>query len=259
MNQFSPLLERDVVINDVRIHMAVQDGKGTALIFLHDSLGCIRLWRDFPQQLAAQTGQPVYLYDRQGYGQSQAFDTDHRDLEYMHREADTLIAFMDACALDKAILFGHSDGGSIALLTAAQYPDRIQAIITEGAHIFVEDITLNGIREAVVQYNTTELPQKLAKYHGDKTDAVFRAWADTWLRPDFRDWNIEHRLAALTCPALVLQGVDDEYGSAMQVQRIQEQVSGTIETWLVPGAKHSPHKEQAAAVLHRCALFLQQK
>ena len=247
------------MVNDVRIHMAMQDGKGTPLIFLHDSLGCIRLWRDFPQQLAAHTGQPVYLYDRQGYGQSQAFSTDYRDLEYMHREADTLIAFMDACALDKAVLFGHSDGGSIALLAAARYPDRIEAIITEGAHIFVEDITLEGIREAVVQYNTTELPQKLAKYHGDKTDAVFRAWADTWLRTDFKDWNIEQHLPAITCPALILQGVDDEYGSAMQVQRIQELVSGPVDTWLIPGAKHTPHKEQPAMVLQRCASFLQQE
>lgn len=247
-----------MLVKDIRIHIAMQEGKGMPLIFLHDSLGCTRLWRDFPQQIAAQTGHTVYLYDRQGYGQSQAFSSQYRELDYMHDEADTLIGFMDACSLDQAILFGHSDGGSIALLAAAKYPQRIQAIITEGAHIFVEDITLNGIREAVVQYNTTTLPQKLAKYHGDKTDAVFHSWADTWLRPDFKNWNIEHSLPAITCPALVLQGVDDEYGSPLQVQRIAELVSGPIETWLIPEAKHTPHKEQPATVLQRCVSFLQQ-
>lgn len=256
MNQFPPLQEQDVLVKGIRIHMGMQEGNGLPIIFLHDSLGCIRLWRDFPQQVAALTGQAVYLYDRQGYGQSQPFSTQYRELDYMHREADTLIDFMDACGLDKAVLFGHSDGGSIALLAAAKYPQRIQAIITEGAHIFVEDITLSGIREAVVQYSTTALPQKLAKYHGDNTDPVFHAWADTWLRPDFRNWNIEDCLHDIFCPTLVLQGEEDEYGSPMQVQRIQEQVSGQVETWLIPGARHTPHKEQPAAVLQRCVSFL---
>lgn len=256
MNQYSPLTEVDVQIKDIRIHMAMQKGNGFPLIFLHDSLGCTRLWRDFPQQVAAETGQPVYLYDRQGYGQSQSFSNEYRDLDYMHREADTLIDFMDACGLEKAVLFGHSDGGSIALLAAAKYPQRIQGIITEGAHIFVEEITLNSIREAVTLYSTNALPQKLAKYHGDNTDPVFHAWTDTWLRPDFRDWNIEDCLHQITCPSLILQGEEDEYGSPVQVQRIQEQVSGPVKTWLIPGAKHTPHKEQPAAVLQCCVSFL---
>ena len=242
--------------HNIRIHMAMQEGKGLPLIFLHDSLGCVRLWRDFPQQLAAETEQPVYLYDRQGYGRSQAFSNQYREPDYMHREADTLIAFMDICGLEKAVLFGHSDGGSIALLAAAKYPQRIQAIITEGAHIFVEDITLKGIRAAVVQYAQTDLARKLAKYHGDHTEPVFRAWTDTWLRPDFRNWNIEDQLPQINCPALILQGEEDEYGSPLQVQRIQEQVTGPAETWLIPGAKHTPHKEQAAVVLQRCISFL---
>jgi pimeloyl-ACP methyl ester carboxylesterase len=259
MNHFSPLPEQDVLVKGIRIHMVMQEGNGLPIIFLHDSLGCIRLWRDFPQQVAALTGQAVYLYDRQGYGQSQAFSTQYRELDYMHREADTLIDFMDTCGLDKAALFGHSDGGSIALLAAAKYPQRIQAIITEGAHIFVEDITLNGIQEAVELYNTTALPRKLAKYHGDNTDPVFHAWADTWLRPDFRNWNIEDALHHISCPTLVLQGEEDEYGSPMQVQCIQEQVSGPVETWLIPGAKHTPHKEQPEVVLQRCVAFLQEQ
>jgi len=256
MNQYPPLQEQDITVKNVRIHMAMQEGKGIPLIFLHDSLGCTQLWRTFPQHLASLTGQAIYSYDRQGYGRSQAFSSNYRALDYMHREADTLIDFMDVCGLDTAIVFGHSDGGSIALLAAARHPERITAIITEGAHIFVEEITLQGIRAAVREYSETDLPEKLAKYHGSNTEPVFRAWTETWLRPDFTDWNIEDQLAQIHCPALILQGAEDEYGSAAQVAHIASQVSGPVRSVIIPDARHTPHKEQPEDTLAHCVLFL---
>ena len=142
--------------------------KRPTLILLHDSLGCIALWRDFPKQLSTATQCNVLVYDRLGYGNSDSFITEERDNFYMESEADLLNDLLELFQIDEAILFGHSDGGTIALLTAAKYPNRIKAVITEGAHVFVEEITINGIKEAIIQYETTDLKQKLEKYHENK-------------------------------------------------------------------------------------------
>lgn len=226
------------------------------LVFLHDSLGCIRLWRDFPARLAAATGCPALVYDRRGYGQSAPFGGQPRGLDYLAAEAPVLDQLLEACAIERAILFGHSDGGSIALLAAALYPGRVAAVLTEGAHVFVEDLTLAGIRAARQQYHRTNLPERLARYHGPKTDAVFRAWTDTWLQPAFRAWNIEACLLRIQCPVLVLQGEADEYGTAAQVAAIAGQVSGPARGVLLPGAAHTPHKEAPDATLHLAAEFV---
>ncbi|GAB3830472.1 alpha/beta fold hydrolase [Hymenobacter jeollabukensis] len=226
------------------------------LVFLHDSLGCIRLWRDFPARLAAATGCPALVYDRRGYGQSAPFDGPARHNDYLADEALVLRQLLDACGIARAILFGHSDGGSIALLAAARYPARVAAVLTEGAHVFVEDLTLAGIRAAQQQYYGTNLPERLARYHGSKTDAVFHAWADTWLRPAFRSWNIEAELPRIQCPVLVLQGEADEYGTVAQVEAIARQVSGPAEAVLLPGAAHSPHKEAPNETLRLATDFV---
>ncbi|MCC3156740.1 alpha/beta hydrolase [Hymenobacter sp. 15J16-1T3B] len=226
------------------------------LVFLHDSLGCIRLWRDFPARLALATGCHALVYDRRGYGQSTPFSGEPRGLDYLAAEAPVLHQLLDACQVDRAVLFGHSDGGSIALLAAARFPTRVAAVVTEGAHVFVEDLTLAGIRAAQAQYLTTNLPERLARYHGDKTDAVFRAWADTWLLPEFRDWNIESHLPRIGCPVLVLQGAADEYGTAAQVEAIARQVGGPAEAVLLPGAAHSPHKEAPHETLRLAVDFV---
>ena len=198
----------------------------------------------------------VLVYDRQGYGKSCPFSYKNRDIRYLEQEADILNDLLKHWNIDKAILFGHSDGGSIALLTAAKYPERILGVIAEGAHIFVEEVTLSGIREAIQLYQTTDLKTKLEKYHGHKTEAMFWAWAGTWTSPQFRNWNIEAFLPLVMCPSLIIQGHDDEFGSAAQVQGIVGQTTGPSQALLIPGAKHTPHKEQPDKVLEMAAAFI---
>ncbi|WP_138429822.1 alpha/beta fold hydrolase [Fodinibius saliphilus] len=226
------------------------------LVFLHDSLGCIELWRDFPEKLAKQTKCNLIIYDRQGYGQSPPFSYSNRDKDYMELEADILHKLLRYWEVNDAILFGHSDGGSIALIAAAKYPKNIRGIITEGAHIFVEDITIEGIREAIKMYETTDLKSKLAKYHGDKTEQMFWAWAGTWTSEDFREWNIEKHLPSVTCPSLVIQGSNDEYGSLKQVRGIVDKTNGRSRKLVIPGAKHTPHRTKAELMLEETNRFV---
>ena len=226
------------------------------LIFLHDSLGCIALWRDFPERLSEAAQCNLLVYDRLGYGESAPMPTSHRENSYLEHEADVLHSLMAHCGITDAILFGHSDGGSIALLVAAKYPSYIRGVVTEGAHIFVEDITLRGISAAAEAFRTTSLREKLLKYHGSNTDALFEAWAGTWLSPAFRSWNIERFLPKVTCPVLVLQGGADEFGSLAQVQGIVSGVAGPAQQLIIPGIGHTPHKDAPEAVLEATTTFI---
>jgi len=228
------------------------------LVFLHDSLGCIELWRNFPRLLAEANQCNLIIFDRLGYGKSDTFNSPERALDYMEKEADFLELFLATLEVEEALLFGHSDGGSIALIAAAKYPKRIKAIICEGAHIFVEEITLKGIREAKKGYQSTNLPEKLAKYHGDKTKALFDAWTETWLRPDFFKWNITAFLPQIQCPTLVIQGVADEFGSEKQVEGIMKGISHSEkQSYLIEGAQHTPHKEAQEKTLEICRSFIE--
>lgn len=227
------------------------------LVFLHDSLGCISLWRDFPTRLCELTGCPALIYDRQGYGESSEFTVNVRTNAYLENEAIVLLKLLEQQTISRSILFGHSDGGSIALLAAAlDKNERIAGIISEGAHVFVEELTLVGLREAQQQYETTNLKRRLEKYHGAKTDAMFRAWVDTWLSPRYRDWNIEQFLPSVKCPVLVLQGTDDEYGTAKQVQAIANGTSGFAQIHLIDAGGHSPHKIKTEETLSVSADFI---
>lgn len=218
------------------------------IVFLHDSLGCITLWRRFPESLGAATRCDVLIYDRRGYGLSSVVDED-RTIDYLEQEARILLELLRACEVQKAVLFGHSDGGSIALIAAASHPSLIKAVISEGAHVFVEEITLEGIRVARESYRTTDLKQRLEKYHGDKTDKMFSLWADTWLNPEFRQFNMEHFLPQIKCPVLVLQGAEDEFGTVAQVDSIAGNVSGPAQKLLIPGVAHTPHRDAVGEVL----------
>lgn len=226
------------------------------LVFLHDSLGCSQLWRAFPQKLAAAAGCNILMYDRLGYGQSAPMPEADRPVHYMEDEAAVLDRLLDQLNIKDAILFGHSDGATIALITAAKYPERIKAIICEAAHIFVEEITLNGIREAIKAYRDTDLPLRLQKYHGTKTDRLFKAWTETWTREDYRNWNIEHLLTGISCPLLFIQGDADEYGSAEQVSSTIAAVRGSSQMYMIPGTGHTPHKETPELVLDTAAAFI---
>lgn len=226
------------------------------LVFLHDSLGSITVWRDFPGRVAAALGCDALVYDRRGYGGSSAFGGSPRTPGYLEQEADELIRVLDECDLGGVLLFGHSDGGSIALVAASRHPERVRGVVTEGAHVFVEERTLDGIRAAREAVRTTDLRERLSRHHGDRTDGVLSAWIDTWLSPEFRDWNIEHYLPGIRCPTLVLQGALDEYGTPAQVQAIADAVSGPVRSVLIPGAGHSPHRDVPEETLGLTRAFL---
>ena len=226
------------------------------LVFLHDSLGCTQLWRDFPEQLATAVQCNVLVYDRLGYGKSYPMLTHERENNYMELEADVLNDLLDILGIDEAILFGHSDGGTIALITAARYPEKVKAVICEAGHIFVENVTVKGVKEALTAYQTTNLAERLAKYHGDKVEMIVKAWTEIWLSKQFRNWNIESLLKKIKAPLLFIQGEKDEYGTLDQVEKTVSQVSGSAERFIIPEAGHTPHKEMPDMVLQKCAGFI---
>lgn len=223
------------------------------LVFLHDSLGCMHLWRNFPDLVAERLSCNVLVYDRLGYGQSDGFLSKDRGLDYMELEADFLLELMDELSIPQAGLFGHSDGASIAIIAAAKFPERIQSLVIEGAHTLVEEITLAGIRAARTSYENTDLPQKLAKYHGSKVDDLMDAWTNTWLRSDFMSWNIVHFASDINCPVLVFQGEKDEFGSARQIAVFENNPSAIVHH--LQGIGHNPHKEDSKLCLSLCEEF----
>ena len=227
----------------------------TALVFLHEGLGSAGLWRDFPAAVTKATGYPVLVYSRYGYGGSDLLG-EPRGVDYMHNEAlKVLPALRAALGLDDVVLVGHSDGASIALIHAGDGRWPVRALVLEAPHVFVEDISIVGIEAAKAAYETTDLPAKLARHHAD-AERTFYGWNDIWLDPAFRAWNIEDYLGAITCPALVIQGDDDEYGTAAQVTAIRNRASGPVETLLLAACGHSPHRDQPDAVRTAMAAFI---
>ena len=230
------------------------DAKMPTLVLLHEGLGCVAMWRDFPQKLAAATGCRTVVFSRAGYGHSEAY-AEPRSPRYMHHEGEVMLpAFLDALGIERPVLVGHSDGGSIALIFAGAFPARPLGVAVMAPHEFVEDITLAGIRAARRVWESSDWPQKLARYHHD-APRVFSDWNDTWLSPAFRDWNIEAYLPRIACPVLALQGEDDEYATMRQIEVIGEVVPGT-EVLKLPACGHSPQRDQEAAVLSALAAFV---
>ena len=230
--------------------------KKPALIFLHEGLGSIAQWRDFPACLSTITGLPSLVYERWGYGNSDTLNIP-RNVHYLHDEAlNSLPDVLKQTNINDAILIGHSDGGSIALIFSAIHGNKVRGVITEAAHVFVEDVTIAGIREAVELYRTTDLKDRLHKFHKNNTDLMFRAWADTWLAPWFRNWNIEEYLSRITSPLLVIQGEDDKYGTSAQVESIVSQVGGPVEGFIVSNCGHVPHHQARESVLNKMARFI---
>ena len=231
-------------------------GKPT-LVFLHEALGHIRMWKNFPEQLAEKLGCNVFVNERLGYGESSPITLPRAD-DYLVPEGERrLEETLDAAGIDKVVLIGHSDGGTVALIGAATLGERVVAMITEAAHIYADHLTLKGIREAVELYQTTNLPERLARYHGDRTDHLFRAWSETWLREschqnmDFRSW-----LKDIRCPSLIIQGKDDQYGVPEQVTDICDGIGSNAEPRFVDNCGHVPHLEASEAVLEVMAEFL---
>ncbi len=215
------------------------------LVLLHEGLGCVAAWRDWPAALAAASGLGVLVYSRRGYGRSEPRPPPW-PLTYMHDEADVLLpALLDELAVRDAILVGHSDGGSIALLHAGVGGPRVRGLVTLAAHVFCEDESVAAITLAREAYLHGDLRARLGKYHAH-VDHAFWGWCDAWLDPAFRAWNLEARLPAITAPLLVLQGDADPYGTRAQVEAIARGVSGPCTTRLLPGCGHAPWRARAA-------------
>jgi pimeloyl-ACP methyl ester carboxylesterase len=234
----------------VRIeHAWVGEGAQT-LVFLHEGLGSVSMWRDFPARLCAALGCRGLVYSRPGYGRSTPRPAAERwDPDFMHRQAFELLpALLAALGVSAPYaLFGHSDGGSIALLHAARFPDRVGRVVVLAPHIRVEDISIASIQRARTAYETTDLRQRLARHHDDP-DSAFRGWNDIWLDPTFRDWNIEREIEAIRAPVLAIQGLDDEYGTLEQIRGIARRLPQTRLLEL-PACGHSPHRDQPETVI----------
>jgi pimeloyl-ACP methyl ester carboxylesterase len=225
------------------------------LVLLHEGLGSVAMWRDFPAKLAAVTQCPAVVYSRYGYGGSEPLAGPHA-ADYMHREAlDALPALRAALGLEDVILVGHSDGASIALIHAGARRWPVRALVLEAPHVFCEDISVSSIRAAKTAYEEGELRQRLARYH-DSVDSAFHGWNDAWLLPEFRQWNIEDYLPGISCPLLAIQGADDAYGTLAQLDAIERQVAGPFERLVLPQCGHSPHREQEEATLAAMAEFI---
>lgn len=228
------------------------------LVFLHEGLGTAALWRQFPQALAAQTGCGALCYSRYGYGGSAPCGLP-RPLSYHEHEAwDILPQVLRRLGVERYFLIGHSDGATIALLHAARTPSPgLMGVVAEAPHLFVEDITITGIRAAVAEWQGGSLRQRLLRHHGSNVDCAFEGWSQAWLSPAFRSWDITATLGGITAPVLVIQGTEDEYATLDQVDAVARSVAGPVETLVLPECRHTPHRDQEATVLAAMRSFIE--
>jgi len=216
------------------------------------------MWRDFPRQVAQLTGCNVLTYSRTGYGRSSPCILP-RPLTFMHDEGlNILPQIIEVAEIQKAVLVGHSDGASIALINAGGITDkRIQGLILMAPHVFVEELTLASIREAKASYQSTDLRSRLARYHGDKVDNTFLGWAQAWLDEDFANWSIEEFLPKIEIPTLLIQGELDNYGTLRQLEEINKHLPGGADMFILPRCGHSPFREYPSEILQSIAAFLE--
>lgn len=253
----SDFVEIDWRGRTVRIEHAwiAGDAKAPLIVFLHEGLGSVSMWRDFPQRLCAAAGCRGLVYSRPGYGRSTPRAPDERWLnDFMHRQAfEVLPALLQALKVtEPPWLLGHSDGGSIALLHATRHP--VAGTIVMAPHILVEDLSITSIEGARTAYETTDLRQRLGRHHADP-DSAFWGWNGIWLDPAFRAWSIEEEIGAVRGPLLAMQGLDDEYGTLEQIRGIQRRVPQT-QLLEIPQCGHSPHRDQPEAVIRAVTAFI---
>jgi pimeloyl-ACP methyl ester carboxylesterase len=233
----------------------IGEGK-TVCVFLHEGLGSLAMWRDFPARLCEALGMRGLVYSRPAYGKSTPRASGERwDTDFMHRQAhEVLPALLDALGVREPVwLFGHSDGGSIALLFAARFPERTAGLIVAAPHIFVEDLSVASIEKTRLAYLETDLRDKLARYHDD-VDSAFWGWNEIWLHPPFREWSIEREIAAIRAPLLAVQGLDDEYGTIEQIRGIASHVPHA-KLLELPACGHSPHRDQPGPLIRAAVEF----
>ena len=234
-------------LETLRLSPLSADASAPTIVMLHEGLGSISMWKDFPEQLARAARSPVLVYSRYGHGKSQRL-AEKRSVDFMHHEAKVVLPELLAkFDIERPVLLGHSDGASIALIHAGMWPEKVRTLILEAPHVFVEDHSLRSIQAIRKLYETTDLPAKLARYH-DNVDQTFYGWNDIWLDAKFRNWNIEEFLAPITCPTLVIQGEQDEYGTLAQVAVIKNRVPHA-ETLILPRCGYWPHRDHTAPTL----------
>ena len=259
MNQISayPQETLEVVVDGRRLEVQRMSGArpgAPELVFLHEGLGSVSHWKDFPARVALETGCSVTVYSRYGCGNSDVLNED-RAVTYMHDEAlQSLPDLLAQLHIENPILIGHSDGASIALIHAGGH-GHVRGLVLLAPHVFVEDLSVASISDAKTKFETTNLPEKLARHHRDAA-RTFWGWNRIWLHPDFRSWNIEEYLPRITCPILVIQGLDDQYGTMAQVQAIAQQAGGPVEVLPLEECKHSPQRDQMDATLAAIARFV---
>ena len=246
-------------IHDRDIEVRMIPGAATGcppLVFLHEGLGSVSMWRDFPDRVARRVGAPAMIYSRFGYGKSDGIKA-ARTPRFMHDEAlDNLPALLDALHIEKPILIGHSDGASIALIHAASARRPTAALVLMAPHVFVEPISVASIARVTETYETTDLKARLARHHVNVDDA-FLGWSRIWLDPRFRAWNLAKECQALTTPTLLIQGEDDEYGTLAQLDAIAEVAQGPVQRVVLSNCGHAPHRDQEAAVLDAMSGFIE--
>lgn len=227
------------------------------LIFLHEGLGCVALWRDFPARLADITGYGALVYSRLGYGGSSPCALPRKQNFMQHEGLVVLPEVIRQCGIRDYLLVGHSDGGSIALIHAGGIPcPDLMGIVTLAAHVFCEDLTRQSIKAARKCYLHGDLKVRLSGYHGDNTHGAFWGWNDVWLHPDFRQWAIDAFLPVIDVPMLVIQGKQDPYGSTDQVDVIQAKSGDSVTVEMIPDCGHAPHLEKSDAVLAAISAFI---
>ena len=226
------------------------------LVLLHEGLGCVGLWGDFPDKLQKATGCGVFVYSRAGYGQSSPVKLP-RPLSYMHDEArDVLPQVLDAICFRRGLLVGHSDGASIAAIYAGTHQDhRVGGLVLIAPHFFTEDPGIASIEEARKAYEAGDLRRRLARWHAD-VDNAFKGWNGAWLDPEFRQWDITEPLAYIRVPILIVQGEADQYGTVAQIEAAERECYCPVEVALLPGAKHSPQREAPDATLRAISAFV---
>jgi len=229
-------------------------GDAPWIVFLHEGLGSIDLWRSFPMDVVAATERPAVIYSRYGHGFSDTL-TDPRDVDFMHHEALTALpAILANLGIERPILIGHSDGASIALIFAgAGHP--VAGIAAYSPHVFVEPETIASIKMAKEAFITTDLADRMARYHQDPA-ATFRGWNNVWLEPAFADWDITEYLPNISCPILLVQGLDDEYGTLAQLDAIETAVGGPVERLELPDCRHAPHIDRRPETLQATVRFV---
>ena len=243
--------------------IADDDPASPLMVFLHEGLGSVSMWKDFPERLCQKLGCRGLLYSRPGYGQSSPRTSDENwQPDFMHRQAyEVLPALLDdlgiGCEKSPVWLLGHSDGGSIALLYAARFIEQVDGLIVLSPHIMVEDISIKNIELARSAYLETNLRERLAKYHIDP-DSAFWGWNNIWLQAEFRGWSIENEISTIRCPVLVVQGIDDEYGTLEQVYGLSRRLK-QVEVVELPDCGHSPHRDQSDKLIEISDRFFQEK